>query len=158
MMTTIILAGLGGVFVAILCMALFKSTKRPVPGSKHTRPAILVIDDNTSVLNMVRLALESEGYTVHAAFHPQEGIELFKQHSESISLVLLDFRMPEMNGDRVFDCLQKINADVPVLLMTGFYEDTKEATQLLQDVRGYLIKPFHLGNLIGKVREVVSAE
>jgi len=83
---------------------------------------------------------------------------LFKQHSESISLVLLDFRMPEMNGDRVFDCLQKINADVPVLLMTGFYEDTKEATQLLQDVRGYLIKPFHLGNLIGKVREVVSSE
>ncbi|MFA6562800.1 MAG: response regulator [Verrucomicrobiia bacterium] len=156
-MTTVIIV-VGGLLIAVLSMALFKSTKQPVPGSKHSYPAILVIDDNTSVLNMVRLALESEGYTVLAASNPQEGIELFKQHSASISLVLLDFRMPEMSGDQVFDCLQKINADVPVLLMTGFYEDTKEATQLLQDVRGYLIKPFHLGNLIGKVREVVSAE
>lgn len=155
---TIVIIVVGGVLIAVLSIALFKSTKQPVPGSKHSHPAILVIDDNTSVLNMVRLALESEGYTVLAASNPQEGIELFKQHSESISLVLLDFRMPEMSGDQVFDCLQKINADVPVLLMTGFYEDTKEATQLLNDVRGYLIKPFHLGNLIGKVREVVSTE
>lgn len=155
---TIVIIVVGGVLIAVLSIALFKSTKQPVPGSKHSHPAILVIDDNTSVLNMVRLALESEGYTVLAASNPQEGIDLFKQHSESISLVLLDFRMPEMSGDQVFDCLQKINADVPVLLMTGFYEDTKEATQLLNDVRGYLIKPFHLGNLIGKVREVVSTE
>ncbi len=155
---TIVIIVVGGVLIAVLSLALFTSTKKPVPGSKHSHPAILVIDDNTSVLNMVRLALESEGYTVLAASNPQEGIELFKQHSESISLVLLDFRMPEMSGDQVFDCLQKINADVPVLLMTGFYEDTKEATQLVNDVRGYLIKPFPLGSLIGKVREVVSAE
>ncbi|MBI5821195.1 MAG: response regulator [Verrucomicrobia bacterium] len=158
MITTIIVAGVGGAFLAILCMALFKSSKQPLPGSKHSYPAILVIDDNTSVLNMVRMALENEGYKVYAAFNPQEGIELFKQYSATISLVLLDFRMPEMCGDRVFDCLQKINADVPVLLMTGFYEDTQEAKKLLNDVRGYLIKPFHLGNLIAKVREVVSAQ
>jgi DNA-binding response OmpR family regulator len=157
-MMTVILVGLAIAFLGILSMALFKSTKQPVPGSKHVRPAILVIDDNTGVLNMVRLALDSEGYTVYAAGNPQEGIELFKQHSENISLVLLDFRMPEMSGDQVFDCLQKINADVPVLLMTGFYEDTKEASNLLNNVHGYLIKPFHLGNLLGKVREVVSVE
>ncbi len=156
MITTIIVVSVGIVFLAILSIALFKSSKQPVPGARHSCPAILVIDDNTSVLNMVRLALENEGYKVHAANNPQEGIEIFKQHSETISLVLLDFRMPEMCGDRVFDCLQKINADVPVLLMTGFYEDTQEAKNLLNDVRGYLIKPFHLGNLIGKVREVVS--
>lgn len=158
MTATIILVGMAILAVGIFSMALFKSSKKPVPGSKHVRPAVLIIDDNMGVLNMVRLALEDEGYTVHAAGNPQEGIELFKQHSQSISLVLLDFRMPEMTGDRVFDCLQKINADVPVLLMTGFYEDTQEAKQLLGNVRGYLIKPFHLGNLLGKVREVVSAE
>ncbi|MBI5686154.1 MAG: response regulator [Verrucomicrobia bacterium] len=157
-MTLVIIAAVGGAALALLSMALFKAAKQPVPGSRHTHPAILVIDDNTSVLNMVRLALESEGYMVHAASNPKEGVELFKQHSGSVSLVLLDFRMPEMSGDQVFECLQKINADVPVLLMTGFYADTKEAAQLLNDVRGYLIKPFHLGNLIGKVREVVSEE
>jgi CheY-like chemotaxis protein len=156
--TLLLLVGFGGVALGILSMAVFKACKQPIPGSRHTHPVILIIDDNTSVLNMVRLALESEGYKVLAVAKPQEGIEMFRQESANISLVLLDFQMPEMTGDRVFDCLQKINADVPVLLMTGFYEDTQKATQLLKDVRGYLIKPFHLGNLIGKVHEAIGAE
>ena len=61
-----------------------------------------------------------------------------------------------MNGDKAFDCLQKINADVPVLLITGFADDTEGVERLMSGDTGYLIKPFHLENLLGKVREIVS--
>jgi CheY-like chemotaxis protein len=141
---------------SIFCLGLCKASQQPVPGARHPHPTILVIDDNASVLNVVRMGLENEGYNVQTASNPQEGIELFREQSRNISLVLLDFCMPVMNGDRVFDCLRKIDPEVPVVLITGFCEDIEAAKRLRNDVRGYLLKPFQLGELIGKVREVVS--
>ncbi|MCX6908312.1 MAG: response regulator [Verrucomicrobia bacterium] len=155
-MITLLITGAAVVLIAIISFAFFQSGQMPTPGAKHAQPTILVIDDNVSVLNMVRLGLEEERYTVFTAANPQQGIELFRQHSKTISLVLLDFRMPEMSGDQVFDCLQKINSEVPVMLITGFCDDISAADNLRNKVRGYLIKPFQLGDLIGKVREVVS--
>jgi DNA-binding response OmpR family regulator len=156
MTTTVLLIGVAVVLLAVISFAFFKSGQKPTPGTKHPQPSILVIDDNVSVLNMLRLGLEEERYQVFTASNPQQGIELFRTHSKNISLVLLDFRMPEMSGDQVFDCLQKINAEVPVMLITGFCDDVVGAESLRNKVRGYLIKPFQLGDLIGKVREIVS--
>ncbi|MCX6900877.1 MAG: response regulator [Verrucomicrobia bacterium] len=140
----------------IFCLALCRAAKQPIPGLRHPHPAILVMDDNAGVLGMVRMGLENEGYTVHTASSPQEGIQLFREQSHSISLVLLDFSMPEMTGDRVFERLWKIDPEVPVLLMTGFREDIEAARELRNNVQGYLLKPFPLCDLIGRVRELVS--
>lgn len=156
MMTVLMIAGIGLLAFFVFCMALCKASSQPIPGARHPHPTILVIDDNVSVLNMVRMGLENEGYDVHTAANPQEGIEWFREQSRNISLVLLDFCMPVMNGDRVFDCLRRIDPEVPVVLITGFCEDIQAAKQLRNDVRGYLLKPFQLGDLIGKVREIVS--
>lgn len=156
MMTVLMIAAIGLVAVAIFCLALCRASSQPIPGARHPHPAILVIDDNVSVLNMVRMGLENEGYDVHTASSPQEGIELFRERSRDISLVLLDFCMPVMNGDRVFDCLRRIDSEVPVVLITGFCDDIEAAKRLRNDVRGYLLKPFQLGDLIGKVREIIS--
>ena len=156
MMTALVIAAVGLVAFAIFCLALCRASRQPIPGARHPHPTILVIDDNASVLNMIRMGLEDEGYNVQTASNPQEGIEMFRDQSRNISLVLLDFCMPVMNGDRVFDCLRKIDPEVPVMLITGFCEDIQAAKQLRNDVRGYLLKPFHLGDLIGKVREIVS--
>jgi CheY-like chemotaxis protein len=156
MMTVLMIAAVGLVAFTVFCLALCKASGQPVPGARHPHPTILVIDDNASVLNMVRLGLENEGYNVHTASNPQEGIDLFREQSRNISLVLLDFCMPVMNGDRVFDCLRKIDPEVPVVLITGFCDDIEAAKRLRNDVRGYLLKPFQLGDLVGKVREIVS--
>jgi len=150
------IVGIGLLVFSVFCLALCKVSSQPIPGARHSHPAILIIDDNVSVLNMVRMGLENEGYNVHTASDPQEGIELFREQSRNISLVLLDFCMPVMNGDRVFDCLRRIDPEVPVVLITGFCEDIEAAKRLRNDVRGYLLKPFQLGDLIGKVREIVS--
>ena len=156
-MTTILL--IGGISILVVftfCLALCGTAKRPTPSNRHSHPTILVIDDNTNVLNMIQMGLENEGYAVIVASEPQEGIELFRKQSQSISLILLDYCMPVMNGGQVFDCLQKIDAEVPVLLITGFCEDIQMAKQLRNNVEGFLLKPFHLGNLIGKIREIIN--
>ena len=155
MMTVFLVAG--GLLLAflILCVALCKAARQPIPGARHSHPTILVIDDDASVLRMVRLGLEDEGYTVLSAANPREGIKTFEEQARNISLVLLDFHMPDMNGDRVFDALRKIDPQAPVLLITGFCEDMQN-TALQTKVRGCMLKPFPLGDLIGKVREIIS--
>ncbi len=140
----------------VFCLALCRAAKQPVPGLRHPHPTILVVDDNVGVLNMVCLGLENEGYTVLPVSDPLEAIELFKERSQNISLVLLDFWMPETTGDRVFERLWQIDPNVPVLLMTGFCEDAEAARELQGNVRGCLLKPFSMADLVGKVRELVS--
>lgn len=140
----------------IFCLALCRAAKQPIPGLRHPHPAILVMDDNAGVLGMVRMGLENEGYTVHTASDSREGIQLFREQSQNISLVLLDSCMLEMTGNRVFERLRMIDPEVPVLLMTGFREDIEAARKLQNNVQGCLLKPFPLGDLIGKVRELVS--
>jgi two-component system alkaline phosphatase synthesis response regulator PhoP len=151
----LVLAGVWLFAFLVFCLALCKAASQSVPGLRHSHPTILVIDDDTSVLNIIRMGLEHEGYNVHTASNPKEGIRLFQEMSRNVSLVLLDFNMPEMTGDRVFEALRKIDPQVPVLLVTAFIDDLK-VTQLRNSVRGYLLKPFPLGELIGKVRELVS--
>lgn len=156
MMTTLEIWGGCLVAMFVFSLALCRVAKQPVPGLRHAHPTILVVDDNVGVLSMICLGLENEGYTVLSARDPREAIRLFKEESRNISLVLLDFCMPEMTGDRVFECLWKIDPEVPVLLITGFCENLEAARKLRNNVRGCLLKPFAMSELVGKVREMVS--
>lgn len=152
-MPTILILGGGGLL--LLLFGAFLLTKQPTPVAKNAEPTILVIDDNVCVLGVVQMGLENEGYAVLSASSPQDGLDIFRKHSQDISLVLLDYCMPGMNGQEVFDCLQQIDEDVSVLVITGFGEKLDEARQFRNNVKGYMVKPFQLNELVGKVREVV---
>jgi CheY-like chemotaxis protein len=119
------------------------------------RPLVLAIDDENDILDVVRLTLEGEGFRVQTALTPQEGIKYFEAHRREVNVVLLDFLMPEMTGDVVFECLQQINPDVPVILLTGC--DDHVAKRLFANgLRAYLQKPFYLDDLITAVRNEVE--
>ena len=156
MTTLFLIIGAGGATVATLCLALCSAAKKPTPEAGHIYPDILLIDDNVSVLGLVQMGLENEGCKVHAFSAAKEGIEHFQRHSADIGLVLLDYCMPDMNGDKVFDALRKVNPGVPVLLITGYCEQAEADEYLLDNVTGCLMKPFQLRDLIGNVREIVS--
>lgn len=140
----------------VFCLALCRAAKQPLPGLRHSCPTILVVDENAGVLNMVRMGLENEGYTVLTASNPREGVELFKEQSRNISLVLLDDNVPGAGGDRLFESLWRIDPEVPVLLIASFCKENEPAPQLRENVRGCLFMPFNLDDLVCKVREAVS--
>jgi CheY-like chemotaxis protein len=112
-------------------MALKRST---MISSGYT---ILVIDDQDAILTSVRLLLEREGHTVLTAQDGREGLSLFRE--QPTQLVIVDYRMSEMNGADVIQALRRLNAHVPILLQSG---DTGE-----QDVQALLyrldIQGFH---------------
>lgn len=120
------------------------------------KPGVLVIDDEPDLLQIIKDTLEGEGFTVHTAADPAEGLKFYEAHWREIRLVLLDYLMPNMTGDLVFECLQRQNPYVKVLLLTAC--DDHVARQMFQaGLRGYIQKPFYLSDLIARVGEEIEA-
>ena len=111
--------------------------------SGHT---ILVIDDQEEILTSVRRLLERDGHKVLTAFSGEEGLALFRQ--EPVHLVIVDYFMPKMTGEDVVKEIRTINAEVQILLQTG-YSGEKPPLEMMRllDIQGYHSKtdgPEHL--------------
>jgi DNA-binding NtrC family response regulator len=116
---------------------------------------ILAIDDEEGMLVLLKAALECHGYAVHTASSPQEAIKLYEERWREIGMVLLDFLLPQMSGDLVFDELKRLNPDVRVVLLTGCQESVADK-MLGKGLRGYLQKPFNLADLAQRVQDAIS--
>ena len=81
------------------------------------KPTILCIDDEWNQLTGYKALLEDTGYRVLAATSGGEGLEIFYAHS--VDAVVLDYRMPGMDGDLVATRMKGINSNVPILLLSG---------------------------------------
>jgi DNA-binding response OmpR family regulator len=125
------------------------NTKRTVP------TAILAIDDEPDLLEAMKLNLEADGFVVHAFTSANEGIRFYEQHKREIALVLLDYLMPELMGDVVFECLQREDPAVKVLLLTAS-DDTVARTIFAKGLRGYMQKPFRMADLCERIREELA--
>lgn len=118
---------------------------------------ILAVDDECGMLELVRLELEREGFAVQTASLPAAALSLYEEHWRKIKVVVSDFKMPGMNGEVLFDHLQRINPAVRAILMTGFYGDRVAAPMFAKGLRGCIEKPFHLEELVDGVRDAMAA-
>jgi DNA-binding NtrC family response regulator len=116
---------------------------------------VLAIDDEEGLLVLLKAALECQGYAVHTASSPQEAIKLYEERWREIGMVFLDFLLPQMSGDLVFDELKRLNPDVRVVLLTGCEESVAD-TLFQKGLRGYLQKPFNLPDLAQRVQDAIS--
>lgn len=101
------------------------------------RKLVLVIDDDPLVLRTVSRLLKRLGLDSVCAGGGEEGLKEFRERLEEIQLVLLDWRMPQMDGEAVLKQLREIDASVPVMIISGFTEDSVH-----KPVEGLLRKPF----------------
>ncbi len=123
----------------------------------NLKPTILAIDDEPDILDIIKTALEGEGFVVVTAEDPNEGISYFEQNAGDVALVLLDYLMPSMSGDLVFESLQNIRAEVKVLLLTACDDHVAKA-MFAKGLRGYMQKPFYLDDLVSRVREEINTD
>lgn len=120
------------------------------------KPVVLAVDDEPALLDIIKTTLEGEGYRVVAFTNPQEALTHYDEHWREVQIVLLDYLMPELTGDLVFECLQRRNPYVKVLLLTAC--DDHVARHMFQaGLRGYIQKPFYLADLITRVAEEIEA-
>jgi CheY-like chemotaxis protein len=134
-------------------MIKIKKRSRQVENGSGT---IMLVDDETMVLEVGSKLLKKLGYTVFEAQNGNTAIDLFKENHEAIDLVILDMIMPGIGGGEVYDQIKEINSDVKVLLSSGYSIDG-QATEILQ--RGcddFIQKPFGLEDLSNKVKGILA--
>jgi CheY-like chemotaxis protein len=117
---------------------------------------ILVIDDEQDVLDMTKNLLSEYGYIVHTYNSGKQGIDAYS--GLGADLVILDLKMPDMDGREVFSRLKEIDPDVTVLFSTGYAGPDIHQKIMKMGVQGYLEKPFVINTLLLKVREVLDAK
>lgn len=105
------------------------------------RLRVLVIDDDRSVCDLLQDLLTPDGCEVVSITEPEHGLEKLKQ-KESFHILILDLRMPAMNGIDLLDKIRKIDRDVAVIILTA-YPSLESATDAINlDVSAYMQKPF----------------
>ena len=118
---------------------------------------ILVIDDEPPIRELCRDLLEPLGYIVLLAENGEAGVQIFREHRDSISLVILDMVMPRMGGSEVFQSLRTIRPDVTVLLCSGYSHNGFAGidTLLQSGARGFIQKPFTRHTIAGAVKKAL---
>lgn len=118
---------------------------------------IMVVDDEPSICEAVKLILEAEGFKVLTALSGPECLD--KLENEQVDLVLLDFFMPGMNGREVCTKIRKdprlASLKVAFLTVAQFGGIGKEKLRKL-DVADYITKPFDNEDLVRRVKRIVS--
>ncbi len=124
---------------------------------KGKRELILVVDDDAELLEATCDMLEFDDYRVLAAKDGSEALRIYRRMGNQISLVLLDYFLPVMDGDTVFDELKVINPEVQVVLSSGFGEQARLGSMLARGLRGFLPKPYTHEKLVQQVRLILDA-
>ena len=110
---------------------------------------ILVVDDEMSIVNILKVNLEKGGYDVLTAMDGEEG--LITALSEDVDLVLLDVMLPKMDG---FEVCKKIRqkSEVPILMLTARSEEIDKILGLELGADDYVTKPFSVRELMARVK------
>jgi len=118
--------------------------------------SILLVDDEEAIADIGRRLLERLGYRVLSAGSGTEAVEIYRREQGGIDLIILDMIMPGISGGETFEQLKAINPSVKVLLSSGYSINGQAKTILDRGCKGFLQKPFGLGDLSKKVREVLD--
>lgn len=119
---------------------------------------ILVIDDEDAILEIATLMLEDMGFKTMTATDGIKGVEIYHQHQNEITAILLDMTMPNMDGQECFHQLHKINKDVIVILSSGYNEQDAISHFTNKGLAGFIQKPYRSEALEQIIRTAIGTE
>ncbi len=119
---------------------------------------VLLVEDEESVRELVRVTLASRGYKVLEAEDGERGLQIAESCKEHIHILITDVVMPGIGGRELAKKLLTLRPGISVLYLSGYTEDAVVAPGALGPGTGFLQKPFTLQNLAKKVREVIRSQ
>lgn len=115
---------------------------------------VLVIEDQEDLAALYESALSSEGFDVSKAYTGEEGFALFEDNGADV--VVLDMTLPEMHGVQTLQQIRRLNANVPVVVVTGETSDeTRQQCERL-GVQEYLSKPADHKQILSALRRALD--
>lgn len=111
--------------------------------SKNTMKTVLVIDDNPTIVELIKYAVNLQGqYNVIVAYDGVQGLE--RVYADSPDCVIVDVKMPRMDGYQLVRCLRgdARTADTPLIILSAMTREEDQVTGMLSGADEYLLKPF----------------
>lgn len=119
---------------------------------KQTRNLVLIIDDDYTTINMLKLILQRAGINVISAFNGKDALE--KCGEASPDVILLDLMMPEMDGWEVFQHL-RVMTNAPVIIISAVHLEDSVVKAFELGVEDYITKPFAPREVIARIESVL---
>jgi PAS domain S-box-containing protein len=129
-----------------------KAPQAPPPGR-----TVLLVDDDTGVLEVAGEFLRRAGLNVLTAEGGQAALDLLANRADELDIVVLDLVMPEVDGEEVYHAVRRARADLPIVVASGFDREQAANRFPVGDIHGYLKKPYDFDDLVRRVSDVVSA-
>ena len=114
--------------------------------SNNSRPRVLVVDDEPSIRDLLSKMLALVDYLVDVASDGQSALEHMRLGR--YDLLITDLRMPGMDGISVIHAARRLQADLPVIIITGFSTEASAIEAANLGVAGYLTKPFRVPKVL----------
>ena len=121
-------------------------------------PSVLLVDDEPTVLEMVKGMLQDLGYDVTAFHSAKKALAEYYKRASDFSLVIVDMVMPELSGPEVLSEIKRFNKDARVLLISAMTSEERFQETVSLGALGYLPKPFSQNDLREKVCSVIPPQ
>lgn len=115
---------------------------------------ILVVDDEHEFLELMNNRLQKRGFTVECASNGEKALELVKDHP--FDAMVLDVKMPGIDGIEVLRRVKQMKPELPVLLLTGHASVEAAMTGVETGAVDYLLKPVPINDLIMRLRDIAT--
>ena len=116
-----------------------------------TMKKILFVDDDREFVDLISSIIKSEGHTVEVAFSGKEALDKFKELE--FDLLILDIKLPDMNGDKVAKQVRDKDKNIIIIIVTGFPELQDSITALDIGIHDILIKPISSSEILRSIKE-----
>lgn len=128
----------------------------PRPSETSGTETLLIVENESAIRNLLQVALKRNGYTVLAAESGREALELVRNHTGAIHLLITDVIMPDMDGPELVRHLSTIRPDTRTLFMSGYMDDTLGERGILATSANFIQKPFSPRTIAQRVREILD--
>ncbi len=119
---------------------------------------IAVVDDEPDITNVLKKGLERNGFTVDTFNDPQAALASFQPMC--YDLMIIDIRMPSMNGFDLYRQLKKRDTGIKICFLTAFqiyYEEFRKMFPTI-DVKAFIIKPVSISNLVNQINVAITSK
>jgi len=130
----------------------------PSPSANHFKLAVLLVEDEDAVREMICDLLEMSGYQVLAASDGRAALDICRRHAGALDLVITDIMLPQMGGRELAHQLARVRPGIKTLFMSGYPDDLEHHHNVARVKAAYLAKPFTLEEFACAVRAALDGK
>jgi CheY-like chemotaxis protein len=130
------------------------ATASPAPRDAAARPRILVVDDESSIRDLLAKTLSLAEYDVDTAPDGRSALERLRLYP--YDLLIVDLKMPGIDGLAVIREAKRLNANLPVIIITGYSTEAAAIEAVNLGVAGYLTKPFRVPQVLAAAAKAIG--